>query len=237
MNHEYPKMKTSVDMNRRMGNFIVTQRTKDGYFDASYLLQQWNMVEVNPKREMKRFLDSPKTLSFIQEIYNQESHIAEMRNGDFQVVIITRGKNTSSGKNPDKVFMHPYLYLDFAMWLSSEFKYHVIKFVYDELIEYRHAAGLGNNDLMDAISRTWKINFPPIYQKINIALNFIVFGRNYNGIRNSASVEQLKDLRDMQKIFAYNILTGLICDIHTLKIQLQKEYVRRHMPNHKSLRK
>ena len=76
---------------------------------------------------------------------------------------------------------------------------------------------------MDAVSRTWNINFPQMYMEINIALNYIVFGNNYKGIRNSATINQLKDLRDMQKIYAYNILTGMIPNIKTLKLQLQKE--------------
>lgn len=233
----YPQMKTSVDMIRSMGKFNVSQRTKDGYFDASHLLKQWNSDDNNPKREMKRFLDSPKTKKFIDEIYQQECHIAEMRYGDFQVVILIKGKTSKHGKKPDKVFMHQYLYIDFAMWLNSEFKYHVIKFVYDQLIEYRHAAGLGNNDLMDAVSRTWKINFPLLYKEINVALNYIVFNDCYTGIRNSkiATLDKLKDLHNLQKIFAYNILTGLIPDIKTLKLQLRKEFVRRYLPEHKTL--
>jgi len=233
MNQDYPKMKTSVIMKRTMDKFIIEQRTKDGYFDANHLLQQWN--KDNSEKKMSRFLDMEKTQTFIGEIYSQESHSAKMYDGDFQVVITIKGKNTSRGKKPDKVFMHPYLYLDFAMWLSSEFKYYVIKFVYDELIEYRHAAGLGNNELMDAISRTWKINFPQIYMQINFALNHIIFNNSYQRIRNNSTLNQLKDLRDMQKIFAYNILTGIIPDIKILRLQLQKEYVRRHLPNHKTL--
>ena len=37
--------------------------------------------------------------------------------------------------------MHPFLFIDFAMWLNVEFKYEVIKFVYDQLIQYRIEAG------------------------------------------------------------------------------------------------
>lgn len=235
MNQNFPKMKTSVNMNRQMGNFIVLQRTKDGYFDASYLLRQWNDKQISNKKQLSKFLENESTKKFINEIYEQECHTENSLNGDFQPVIIIKGKNTASGRKPDKVFMHPYLYLDFAMWLSPEFKYQVLKFVYDELIEFRHAAGIGNNDLMDAVSRTWNINFPQMYMEINIALNFIVFGNNYKGIRNNATINQLKDLRDLQKIYAYNILTGIIKDIRTLKLQLQKEYARRYVPKHKIL--
>lgn len=228
-------MKTSVLMTRKMGQFNVKQRTGDGYFDANDLLLQWNLI--NKTKQISKFLENEKTKIFINQIIEQESHVENSLDGDFQVVIISRGKNTKHGKRPDKVFMHPYLYLDFAMWLSSEFKYQVIKFVYDELIEFRHAAGLGNNELMDAVSRKWNINFPPLYREINIALNYIVFGTSYRGMRNHATIEQLKDLRDMQKIYGYNIDTGMINNIKTLKLMLRKEYIRRYLPNHKTLNK
>lgn len=35
-------MKTNQNMIRPMGEFKVTQRTKDGFFNATELLKQWN---------------------------------------------------------------------------------------------------------------------------------------------------------------------------------------------------
>ena len=35
-------MKTNQLMKRKMGEFNVTQRTKDGFFCATELLRQWN---------------------------------------------------------------------------------------------------------------------------------------------------------------------------------------------------
>lgn len=236
MKNNYPKMKTSVIMTRQMGEFNVIQRTSDGYFNANDLLLQWNKSNPNQIRKISRFLNKESSIKFINEIVSQETQGAKTHLGEFQAVITIKGKNTKYGKKPDKVFMHPYLYLDFAMWLSSEFKYQVIKFVYDELIEFRHAAGIGNNELMDVVLRKWEINVPNLYRDVNYALNYIVFGTSYRGIRNNATIEQLRDLRDLQKIYGYNIDTGMIKNIKTLKLMLRKEYVRRYLPNHKTLR-
>ena len=49
-------MKTVNVLTRKMGDFNVFQRTSDGYFDANELLRQWNAVEGNPERNLKRFL-------------------------------------------------------------------------------------------------------------------------------------------------------------------------------------
>ena len=46
-------MKTNVNMIRTMGNFNVTQRTKDGFFNATELLKQWNGYRCQKKRSNK----------------------------------------------------------------------------------------------------------------------------------------------------------------------------------------
>ena len=227
-------MKTSVNMVRNMGDFNVIQRTLDGYFEANHLLSQWNLSVGNRERQMSRFVDSPKTKEFIGEIIDQERHQAKMLEGDFEVVKIMKGKYTNRGKYPDKVFMHPFLFIDFAMWLNPKFKYSVIKFVYDQLIELRHTAGDNYNVLRFKIAKEWKPK-PDFYKHLNCGLNHVVFGTHKWGIRNTANEEQLGDLADLQKVFVYNINSSLIDDPDALLLELRKEYVRRHLPNHKSL--
>ena len=36
-------METTVVLSRKMGDYAITQRTSDGYFDANALLVQWNV--------------------------------------------------------------------------------------------------------------------------------------------------------------------------------------------------
>lgn len=40
-------MKTNQVMTRQMGNFEILQRTKDGMFNATLLLKQWNDQSVS----------------------------------------------------------------------------------------------------------------------------------------------------------------------------------------------
>ena len=83
-------MKSNQEMVRRIEKFSVTQRTSDGFFDGSELLRQWNSVEGNSKREMKKFLDSPSTQEFLTALAIDEnerkSPISKMRYGDNQQV-------------------------------------------------------------------------------------------------------------------------------------------------------
>lgn len=110
-------MKTNVIMIRKMGNFEVSQRTKDMYFDANNLLIQWNLKKGNSKRQMLDFLSSKKTLEFI-EVLNEE--LTQSDNSDM-AFIVKKGKNTSNGRTKDEVWMHPYLFIDFAMLIVFYF--------------------------------------------------------------------------------------------------------------------
>ena len=93
-------MKTSVLMNRQMGDFDVYQRTSDGYFDANALLRQWNSVEENPRREMKKFLDNKNTKEFIEVLTVEESAYRKNATIDFQAVIIKqKGYQDTSNAN------------------------------------------------------------------------------------------------------------------------------------------
>lgn len=79
-------MKTNQEMIRYIGQYCVIQRTSDGFFDANSLLKEWNSKSDNPKREMKKFLSSPKTEEFITAIKTSISPIAKMRYGEYQCV-------------------------------------------------------------------------------------------------------------------------------------------------------
>ncbi|MBM6757070.1 KilA-N domain-containing protein, partial [Collinsella tanakaei] len=40
-----------------------------------------------------------------------------------------------------ETFLHPYLFIEFAAWLSSDFRVKLYKWIYDNLIEFRNEAG------------------------------------------------------------------------------------------------
>lgn len=59
-------------MIRPMGDFTVSQRTKDGYFDGGDLLRQWNSVKGNEQRKMDEFLLAKRTGDFIEALIAEE---------------------------------------------------------------------------------------------------------------------------------------------------------------------
>lgn len=212
-------MKTNVVMIRKMGQFNVPQRTQDGYFDGSELLRQWNSVPKNPERAINRFLESPNTKEFIDTI-QADSQTAFMQNGDFQSVIIIKGRNTKNGRTKDQVWMHPYLFIDFAMWLNPKFKLEVIRFVHDQLIEFRHSSGDNYKGLTSAVSRLNGVN----YSLLAKGLNHVIFGKHEEGLRQIATQDQLKQLTELQSKLAFAIDMGYIKSFDELINELRRIY-------------
>lgn len=67
-------MKTNQIMIRQMGEFTVSQRTKDGYFDAGGLLRQWNLSG-QEQRKMEVFLNSVSTCKFIEALIVEANEV------------------------------------------------------------------------------------------------------------------------------------------------------------------
>lgn len=224
-------MKTSVVMTRKMGEFDVFQRTSDWFFDANALLTQWNEDKSKPRRKMVEFFENEGVKAFISElekelgtaktqlIDNQQCPKTDL--GDNQIVSIIKGRRNKFGlKEPDKYYMHPYLFIKFAMWLNPRFEVQVIKFVYDELIKNRNIAG----DNYKILSASASI-FPDVdYSKIAQGLNFIVFNRHQTNIRNTATAEQLSELHELENKLSFAIDMGLINDYPTLIRTMRKMY-------------
>lgn len=213
-------MKTNQIMRHPMGQFEVQQRTQDSYFDANALLSQWNSVKGNPQRAMSRFFESENVKSFIEALEDDLSQNAEMQYGDIQVVREIKGRNTAKGKTKDQVWMHPYLFIKFAMWLNPRFEVQVIKFVYDELIKNRHLAGDNYNVLTSAIATLPDSE----YKQVAVAIQWIVFNRTGKNLRQSATQEQLREISEIEHSLAFSINMGFVKNNMELISLLRKMY-------------
>lgn len=112
------------------------QRTKDGMFNATSLLKQWNSVKSNSKRDLDNFWKTSRLTHFMSEVAENELGFKTVNSTALKKHLTKIGRGKYGG-----TWMHPYLFIKFAMWLNARFEYQVIKFVYDELIKHRHLAG------------------------------------------------------------------------------------------------
>ena len=213
-------------MTRPMGKFEVLQRTSDGFFDGNALLSQWKREHHTCKDSVSDFLEQKKVQAFIAEMEGELGDFAQphkwvlAETQEFKSIKYIKGKNTSKGRTKDQVWMHPYLFIKFAMWINPKFELQVIKFVYDELIKYRHLAGDNYNVLTAAISKLPDCD----YKATAKAIQWIVFNRTGKELRQQATQKELAEISDIENKLAYAIDMGFINNQAELIISLRKMY-------------
>lgn len=214
------KMKTNQVMTRKMGVFDIYKRTSDSFFDANALLTQWNKTGGNTEKKMVRFLENENTLSFIDAL--KEDLAAGLCIDKENVSVVKKiSARRCKGKNRvDQVWMHPYLFIKFAMWLNPKFEVQVIRFIYDELIKNRHLAGDNYNVLSSAIATLPDAD----YRQVAIAMQWIVFNRTGRELRQSATQEQLREISDLEHSLAFSINMGLVKTNEQLIMIMRKMY-------------
>lgn len=226
-------MKTNQIMIRPMGQFAVEQRTKDGMFNATALMKQWNqyvsenMHDTNTqkngylkKKDIDDFFANKGTSLFIEALL-----VEEALNGEREAFLKSRGKNGGT-------WMHPILFVKFAMWLNPRFEVQVIKFVYDHMIEYRNEAGDAYKELCTAISKIVGRGFLRVaISNIAKAINWVVFNNHEAMIRNKEGVEdKMKELFSAEKTVAMLINDGFLSSYEGVVRYLRKKWSEKWAP-------
>jgi len=158
------------------------QRTDDRYLDATKLLAEYNSkVMAKDSKDMRLYKSNKSTkeyAAFIEQKYGVKKAYISSKAG---------------------TWMHPHLFIDFAMWISLEFKDMAIKWILDGLIEERNNAGDHANLLKSTIIDRYieyngcKPN-PMIYQNEFLMLKELAGVED----RNTATEKQLKTLNALQ---------------------------------------
>ena len=203
-----------------MGEYKVYQRTADGFFNATALLKQWN-DKTGMKKEVTKFFELQSTSELIQVIMEREN-----LNTQDSTYLKSRGKYNGG------TWMHPALFIDFAMWINPRFKYDVIKFVYDEMIKFRNEAGDNYREMAAAVQRIVSKDFmPTAIKKVGEALNWIVFNQHEKMIRNKSGDEnKQRELAQIEKKVADLINEGFIANFNDLINYLRRLYHTRNVP-------
>lgn len=208
-------------MKRPLAQFTVEQRTKDGMFNATALLKQWNGQDGVAQRKLDNYFASSKTVEFIETIMNRENlHTPKM-------VYV---KSRASRGNQVGTWMHPLLFIDFAMWINPSFKYDVLKFVYDRMLVYRNEAGDAYKALSSAMNNICTPHQMKKYMPIlGRGINFIVTGRHEHKLRNEYGTEEKqKEYFELEKQVAMLIDEGFLKtpdDVaNYLRRKFQKKY-------------
>jgi hypothetical protein len=220
-------MKTNQIMTRPMGNFHVEQRTKDGYFNATSFVKQWNLHTQNSgnvkKKEIKEYLENKSTQEFLSALIKEEN-----LDGGNSPYVTSKARADRGGGT----WMHPIMFIDFAMWLNPAFKVKVIKFVYDQMLKYRNDAGDAYKELSSSINSIVPNTFmPQAMRKIGEALNYVVFNEHEPMLRNKkGSEDSMRELFELEHRLAENINDGLITSYDQVITFLRKRYSNKYYP-------
>ena len=184
-------MKTSVIMQRDLNGFKIRQDSKNEFLNANDLLDLYNESN-NTKKRIQDYLDNSATratMAAIQSDILNHANSGDLENG---VIKTKRGKNGGT-------WMHPYLFIDFGMWLSPKFKVTVLKWVYDNLIKFRNDCGNVFKQVNDALFDQKPNRAPFEYANEAKMINKLVFGKPDRDQRNLATEFQLQLLKALQK--------------------------------------
>jgi len=198
-------MKTEQIIDRNLNGVAVRQSTKTRFFNANDLLSLYSKQKGAKEKRITDYLDNAQTKSYMSAIQADSLNTANSRELEYPLVEPYYTKRGKYGGT----WMHPYLFIDFAMWLSPEFKLTCVKWIYDKLIDLRLEGGdtfkLVNLALFNRKPTTTQ------YEYSNEAkmINKLVFGTPEGGQRNGATEKQLELLTRLQKADVHFIQQGL----------------------------
>ena len=205
-------------MKRPLAGFVVEQRTKDAFFNATSLLKQWNEQTGVTQRHLDKYFASSKTVEFIQTIMKREN-----LNTPKMVYLKSRGRNGGT-------YMHPILFIDFCMWINPSFKYDVLRFVYDKMLTYRNEAGDAYRELASAMCKICTPHQMKRYMPIlGKGINYIVTNKHDKQLRNEYGTEEKqKEYFELEKQVAMLINEGFLKTpedvVNYLRRKFQQKY-------------
>lgn len=193
-------MKTLQIVKRNFNGSVIEQRNTDGYFNATTLLAAYNSFS-EKKKVIPEFLSNDSTKDFMKELAN-DLNIG--KSIDLETYLPSDLYQAKRGRG-GCTWMHPYLFVKFAMWLSPKLEVQVIKWVYDNLIDFRNQAGDYYKELCSAIMNRYMEYYldkpsPLIFSNEAKFLNSLVVGEFKGVERNELNENQLDLLNNLQKL-------------------------------------
>lgn len=141
------------------------------------------------------------------------------------VMVTVRGNNGGT-------WMHPLLFIKFAMWLNPRFEVQVLKFVQDKMLQYRNDAGEAYKELSSAIGRiVEKERMHEVMSTVGKGINYILWNKHEDGERNNHAEEsEMRRLFDYERHVAALINDEFITDADQLMAYLRRQWNKKWNP-------
>ncbi len=147
-------MKTEVIMKRKLFGTTISQKSKSEMFSATDLVRAGNMFRMSkgmPAFNMQAWFKYQSTKEFMNELQDKY--------GDVKISGRGRGKHT---------WIHPLLFIDMALAISSKLKIEVYEWLFDYLIKARNESGNSYKNMCGKlyVRHSNKREFPLFISKI-----------------------------------------------------------------------
>lgn len=188
-------MKTEVILKRDFHGSPVRQLSKSGFLCATditeFYNQQYRLKTGKAAKQMNNYFENKETLEFTESICN-ELNLNEKVNGQIPRFTPNSLKMVKRGKDNKGTWLHPYLFIDYAMWLSPEFRAKVVIWVGDNLLHFRNASGDEFKSCNAMIDKTFNVgNKYWVYADIAKFVAKRTLGNSTKDQWNTATTEQL----------------------------------------------
>ena len=204
-------------MERNLNGLSIRQDPKLGFFNANDLAGAYAKL-TGKEKQIYHYLENASTKEYMAALLQAENQNTR-DSGELEYGLIKTKRGKYGG-----TWMHPYLFIDFAMWLSPEFKVTAIKWIYDNLISLRNDCGDGFKQVNEALFNYKPNTAPFTYANEAKMINKLVFGNPNKDQRNLASEDQLSLLDKLQKADVKLIEQGYDYYDRYEKLKELKEY-------------
>ena len=205
-------MKTVVVMQRHFNGKVIRQDSKTSFLNLNDLFHCYLADNPDGSKRLDSYMNLQQTKEFAETIREAELEAKKQNTKESWELVLPLTEpvsviETKRGKNGG-TWVHPYLFLDFAMWLNPRFKLWAMSIIEDKLIELRNEAGDKFKEMASALKRIGAVN-PREFAEEAKMINRLVFDGVQSGMRNEATTDQLDLLNKLQKYNAHLIEKGL----------------------------
>jgi hypothetical protein len=194
-------MQTAVIIQRNLKGNIIRQNSKTGFLHINDLYKCYVDHDSKTTKTIDRYwgLDSTKELlSAMEDPLIQAEKLNTPKTGELKLPFYKPSNlvQTKRGRNGG-TWVHPYIFIDFAMWLSVEFKVWALDVISDKVLQFRDDAGEKYKEMSSALSLAG-MNKPSDFAREAKMVNRVVFGKHKKGLRDQANEKELELLNKIQ---------------------------------------
>lgn len=121
-------METEVIMKRELFGCEISQKSKSEYFSATDLIKagnKWRILHELPPVNFSQWMIRDNVKEFVHELENKTGQ---------KVVLSGKGRGVHT-------WVHPFIFIDLALYISPTLKVEVYSWLYDELLKVRNQSG------------------------------------------------------------------------------------------------